>query len=109
MRRFILFSINSTVQIRLYFVSRPVGRSTVRIGDFILRSSGAIGALYLDSKIGCIIKYSMHGLSCKKVTVRCVSNEKKQKKKNKKKKKKQVTTQKSTVRFQTTCNEGNTT
>ena len=27
------------------FVSRPVGRSTVRIRDFILRSPGAIGAL----------------------------------------------------------------
>ena len=38
-----------------FFVSRSVGRATVQIRHFILRSPGVIGALRLDSKLGCII------------------------------------------------------
>ena len=39
-----------------YFISRSVGPAIVQIRHFILRSPGAIWTLWLDSKIGYIIK-----------------------------------------------------
>ena len=43
----------------IYFVSSDVCRAAVRIWLFIFKSPGATGALWLDSKIGCMINMSI--------------------------------------------------